>query len=376
MKTLMNSFLIVICLNLYSQEKNHDISELPKDITTLFAPGEANYNCFRIPAVVVTKEGSILAFAEARKKSCSDTGNIDLVMKKSTNDGKSWSELKIIWSDGDNTCANPAPVVDYVTGKIHLLAAWNNGKDREHQIIAGTSKESREVYQLVSNDDGETWSKPENITATTKLKDWTWYATGPVHGIQLRKGFYKGRLIIPSDHIEAGSKKYYSHIIYSDNHGASWKLGGRTPNDQVNECSIAELENGDLYLNMRNYERKDMQARQIAISKDGGLTWENQHIEPQLPEPICQGAILAVERKGKQVLLFTNPSDSRNRINMTLSISRDQGKHWTERITVFEGHSAYSDLVELEDNKVFILFEAGIKSPYEGIHYKTISFKK
>jgi len=372
MKIFITLFFIVLNFNSYSQEN----SQLPKELKSLFEPGEGDYNCFRIPAVVITNDGSILAFAEARKKSCSDTGNIDLVMKKSTNNGKSWSKLIIVWDDGKNVCGNPVPVVDNETGKIHLLATWNNGEDHESQIIAGTSKESREVYQLVSKDDGNTWSKPKNITATTKLKDWTWYATGPVHGIQLKKGDYKGRLVIPSDHIEADSKKYYSHIIYSDDHGASWKLGGRTPKDQVNECSVVELENGDLHLNMRNYERKAFQARQVAISKDGGLTWENQHIDLGLPEPRCQGAILSVERKGKQVLLFTNPSDSKNRVNMTLSISRDQGIHWDEKVPVFEGPSAYSDLVELKNNKILILFEAGVKNPYEGIHYKIISFKK
>jgi sialidase-1 len=366
---------ILISFNLIAQDSRQIKSELSKNITTLFSPGEANYNCFRIPAVVLTNDGSILAFAEARVKSCSDTGNIDLVMKKSTNNGKSWSDLIVIWNDGQNVCGNPAPLVDYETGAIHLLATWNSGEDHESQIIEGTSKNSREVYQLVSDDDGNTWSKPKNITATTKLKDWTWYATGPVHGIQLKKGANKGRLLIACDHIEADSKKYYSHVIYSDDHGKSWNLGGRTPRDEVNECTIVELENGDLYLNMRNYQRKELQARQVAISRDGGLTWIHQRIDSELPEPRCQGAILSVERKEKQVLLFTNPSNAKKRINMTLSVSRDQGNSWSEKITIFEGYSAYSDLVELKNNKILVLFEAGIDSPYEGIYYSLVSLK-
>lgn len=343
------------------------------DYTTLFKPGESAYNCFRIPAVVVAKDGSVLAFAEARKKSCSDTGNIDLVMKKSTDNGNSWSDLKVVWDDGENVCGNPAPVVDSKTGTVHLLLTWNNGEDHESEIIKGTSKETREVYHLQSTNNGDSWTKPKNITATTKLKNWTWYATGPVHGIQLKKGPHKGRLMIPSDHIEADSKKYYSHVIYSDDNGSTWKLGGRTPRDQVNECTMVQLKNGDLMLNMRNYERKEEQARQVAISKDGGITWENQHIDTNLPEPRCQGALLTIKRKRKQLLLFTNPADPKKRVNMTLSISRDQGKSWEEKITIFDKHAAYSDLVELNNKQIFVFFEAGENNAYEGIHYKMLT---
>ena len=139
------------------------------------------------PAVVVANDGSVLAFCEARKSSCSDTNDIDLVMKKSTDHGRTWSEMKVIWSDDANVCGNPSPVVDHVTGEIHLLATWNNGKDHESQIIDGTSIEGREVYYLVSGDSGETWTTPINISNSVKLPDWTWYATGPVHGIQLKK---------------------------------------------------------------------------------------------------------------------------------------------------------------------------------------------
>ena len=347
-----------------------------EEFKTLFKQGEGDYACFRIPAVVTTNNGAILAFCEARKRSCSDTGDIDLVMKKSTDNGLTWSELKIIWDDGDNVCGNPAPVVDLETGKIHLLLTWNNGKDHESQIINGTSIQGRDIYHLASNDNGETWSSPHNITSTVKLPGWTWYATGPVHGIQLKNKEFKGRLVIPCDHIEKESKKYYSHIIYSDDHGKSWKLGGTTPQDEVNECTVAELNNGDLLLNMRNYARKMEQMRQVAMSKDGGESWIEQRFDLQLPEPRCQGALLSVDRKRKKLLLFTNPSDLKSRINMTLSVSKDNGTTWYKKIPIYKSHSAYSDLVELFNGNIFVLFEAGHQSPYEGIHYKIISKKE
>ncbi len=374
---LLPLFIIVFTIFIPEQfiaqnNLNSSTNDNSETLNTIFKKGDFGYACFRIPAVVVTNKGSILAFAEARKKSCSDTGNIDIVLRKSMDNGLTWSDLKVVWDDGKNVSGNPAPVVDEITGDIHLLTTWNNGKDHESRIIDGTSINSREVFHQVSVDDGEAWSTPRNITKSVKLPNWTWYATGPVHGIQLKKGRYKGRLMIPCDHIEAHSNKYYSHVIYSDNNGKTWKLGGRTPYDQVNECTVAELKNGDLMLNMRNYKRNELQARQVAMSSDGGISWNNQHIDTGLPEPRCQGAILSVERKGENILLFTNPADSDKRINMTLSISRDEGNSWKEQISIFEGHAAYSDLTKLSNEKILVFFEAGAKNPYEGIHYKIL----
>lgn len=220
----MKGFYGLLLLLIFSCKPNIEKKNISEQIDspkeklnyeTLFKKGEHGYACYRIPAVVVTNSGSILAFAEARKKSCSDTGNIDLVMRKSIDNGLTWSDLKVIWDDGLNVCGNPAPVVDEDTGDIHLLSTWNHGADHESRIIDETSKFTREVYHIVSNDDGDNWSVPRNITKTTKLPNWTWYATGPVHGIQMKKTAAKGRLIIPCDHIESKTKKvFFSYNLF------------------------------------------------------------------------------------------------------------------------------------------------------------------
>ncbi len=373
--SLIASLLTVSCLNRKTDNPENKVLEKTKDIfklNTLFKQGEGGYACYRIPAIITANNGAILAFSEARKSSCSDTGDIDLVMKKSIDNGVTWSNVKIIWNDKANVCGNPSPVVDVETGTVHLLVTWNNGEDHESEIINGASIDGRLVYHLVSTDHGETWSEPKNITASTKKPNWSWYATGPVHGIQLKKGNYKGRLIIPCDHIEKETKKYYSHVFYSDDHGVSWELGGSTPVDQVNECTIAELTNGDLLLNMRNYNRDAVKSRQIAISKNGGDTWINQKFDTQLPEPRCQGALLSVQNSKKNALLFTNPADSMARVNMTLSISNDDGLSWGKKIPIYKSHSAYSDLTELKNGNILVLYEGGIENAYEGIHYKII----
>jgi sialidase-1 len=339
----------------------------------LFKSGKDGYNTFRIPAIVTTTKGWILAFAEGRKKSSSDTGDIDLVMKISKDNGKTWSSLKVIWDDGENVCGNPAPVVDSSTGFIYLLSTWNLGSDHEADIIRQTSKDTRRVYIMRSEDGGLTWSKPEEITKSVKPDNWTWYATGPVHGIQLDRGNCKGRLIIPCDHIESVTNKYYSHIIYSDDHGASWNTGGITPQDQVNECTVAELSDGRLMLNMRNYDRTK-KTRKVSLSSDGGLTWGNIYADSVLTEPICQASLLSItdESSAGNVLIFQNPSDTEKREKMTIRLSFDNGATWAVSKVLYPGPSAYSDLTLQPDGKIGCLFEAGLSSPYQGIVYKIV----
>ena len=362
---LVNLFLIP--LTILAQEK---------DFNYIFKKGMSDYNCFRIPAIVKTKNGDLLAFAEARKKSCSDTGDIDLVMRRSTDGGKSWGALQLIWDDGDNVCGNPAPVVEQESGAVFLLLTWNLGSDHERDIISQKSKDTRRVFVTQSNDGGISWETPKDITVTTKKENWTWYATGPVHGIQMTKNVkHQGRLVIPCDHIEADTKHYYSHIIYSDDRGKSWQLGGSTPQHLVNECTIAELDNGDLMLNMRNYDR-DSKNRKISVSHDGGMTWSDLENDKTLIEPICQGSLLGSIKKGNNKLVFSNPANRDSRANLTLRLSNDNGKSWSKKVVVHQGPSAYSDIVWINKKKIGIFYEGGEKSPYEGISFEIVKLSE
>jgi sialidase-1 len=371
--SVLLTFIILVSLQVQAecfekeQDKQHDY---------LFESGTDGYNTFRIPAIITTKSGTLLAFAEGRKRSSSDTGDIDLVMKRSEDNGKTWSAVKVIWNDGENVCGNPAPVQDRKTGKIFLLSTWNLGTDHESDIIKKKSKDTRRIFVLVSSDDGRTWSEPAEITVSVKPGNWTWYATGPCHGIQVRNGEYQDRLIIPCDHIEAGTGKYFSHIIYSDDHGDTWKTGGISPQDQVNECTVAELAGGKLILNMRNYDRTQ-KTRKISFSRDGGLSWSDIYSDQALPEPVCQASLLSyyLPRKGEAILLFLNPADENSRKKMTLRVSSDGGKTWTKSKILNTGPSAYSDLTRLKSGDIGCLYEAGTKSPYDGIVFQKIKFK-
>ena len=342
----------------------------PEQLNYLFESGTEGYEYFRIPAIINTTKGTILAFAEGRKNGRSDTGDIDLVMKRSEDNGKTWSELVVIWDDGENVCGNPAPVVDKKTGTIHLLSTWNLGEDHEREIIDKTSSDTRRVFVMSSSDDGLTWSESKEITGSVKLENWTWYATGPCHGIQLKKGPHKGRLLIPCDHIEAGSKKYYSHTIYSDDHGKSWVLGGTTPQDQVNESTVAEMPDGRVMLNMRNYDRSQ-KSRKVAFSRDGGESWSDISADHTLIEPICQASLLMViGEDNTHTLLFSNPADQEKRQRMTLRISWDAGSTWTKSLVLHDGPAAYSDLTRLSNGNLGCFYEAGHSNPYEGIVFQ------
>lgn len=374
--------LLIACFLAGSSVSKCMANPAPDDsLLYLFKSGSEGYQCFRIPAIVTTGNGTVLAFAEGRKNGCSDTGDIDLVMKRSVDQGRTWSKLEVLWDDGDNVCGNPAPVVDEVTGTVHLLCTWNLGEDHEKQIIEGTSKDTRRVYVIRSDDEGLSWTEPREITTDVKQDPWTWYATGPGHGIQLQHGSHQGRLLIPCDHIVAKSGAYYSHVIYSDDHGQSWNLGGSSPQDQVNECCVAELSDGRILLNMRNYDRSQ-KNRRISISRDGGLSWGDLRSDPVLIEPICQASMIWVAGTGvagtgdvKPVLFFLNPAHESKRQNMTLRMSEDEGKTWPDSLILHKGPAAYSDLTALSNRNLACLYEAGTNSPYEGIVFRVVNWQ-
>jgi len=367
-------FLLVSALALPDQSA---LSGQPQHIN-VFISGTDGYHTYRIPSLLVTENDTLLAFCEGRKKSRGDSGDIDLLFKRSQDSGKTWSQQQVIWNDGANTCGNPCPVVDQQTGTILLLMTWNHGDDRENAIKENTGKDTRRVWVSRSDDDGVTWSKPVEITSTTKRPEWRWYATGPGVGIQLQKGPWKGRLVIPCDHSVAPSPDnptgHNSHVIISDDHGQTWRLGG-VIQPQVNECQVVELEDGTLMINMRNYDRSKT-ARAIATSKDGGITWSNVMHDAALVEPLCQASFTRYSwhsKSDKSCLLFSNPASMSKRVEMTVRLSYDEGKTWPASRVLHSGPSAYSCLAVLPDGDIVCLYEAGQEHPYEKIVFARFS---
>jgi sialidase-1 len=332
----------------------------------VFRAGMDGYHTCRIPALIVTRKGTLIAFCEGRKHGSGDSGAIHLLARRSFDNGKTWQKAQVVWSDGDNTCGNPCAVVERDSGVICLLMTHNLGRDTEAQITAGTSKGARTVWLTRSSDDGLTWSRPVEITRDVKKADWTWYATGPGIGIQTRSG----RLIVPCDHQVAGSKVQESHVIYSDDQGKTWHLGGSV-GPHCDEAQVAELSGGSLMLNIRSY--RGNYRRLVSLSMDGGRTWSPPVEDDALLEPVCQASLVRYPgpRGG---LLFANPA-SKKREKMTIRLSRDDGKTWSVARVLHEGPAAYSCLAVLPDGAIGCLYERGDKTPYETITFARFSFE-
>jgi len=326
----------------------------------LFVAGTEGYHTFRIPSLLVTPKGTLLAFCEGRKHGGGDSGDIDVVLKRSTDSGQTWEPLAVVADDGPNTFGNPCPVFDRDTGTILLLLTHNRGEDHEHEIIARTAQGTRTVWIMESRDDGVSWSKPVEITDAVKRPDWTWYATGPGCGIQLRDG----RLVIPCDHTTSPPKPVgHSHVIYSDDHGHSWQIGGIGPK-KTNECQVVERPDGTLLLNMRNHGSPagQPQHRAVITSTDRGASWSAVRYDAALPDPVCQASFIRLD----DTLLFANPAGTK-RVQMTVRQSTDGGETWPVGRCLHAGPAAYSALAVLRDGRIACLYECGVRKPYERI---------
>ncbi len=337
----------------------------------LFTSGEGGYFRYRIPALVLGQKGTLLAFCEARRFTGEDADQVDLLLRRSTDGGAVFELQKVILSEEGWVCGNPAPVLDRDTGIIWLLFCKNRREDREDKICRGEAP--RSVWLTSSADDGETWSEPREITASVKLPGWSWYSTGPCHGIQLRGG----RMLITCDHAlihtdPDGPVSYFSHVIISDDHGKTWRIGGIAP-EWTNESTAVETVDGRVCLNCRNapgispHFDGQPHARVSAWSEDGGTTFSLARYDPSLPEPVCQASLCRVttqEEHGLNRVLFTNPAGW-ERKNLTARLSYDECETWPAAKTIHHGYAAYSDLCVTGDLTIFCLYERGNNAPYE-----------
>jgi sialidase-1 len=328
-----------------------------------FRSGTEGYDTFRIPAAIMAGGKTLLAFAEGRKNSAADDGDIDTVLKRSSDGGCTWGPLQVIADGGGDTLGNPTPVVDPRSGRVVLLLCRTTGHSP-----------NRRVYLLHSADNGATWTRPREITSAVKRPDWRWYATGPGHAIALRQGPHAGRLLAPANHstATAAGPQYGSHSLYSDDGGCSWHIGyvADPPGGwlNLNEGTLAELPDGRVYINVRDQNGLSGAARADAYSSDGGRTITGT-FRPQedLTGPVVQGSVLQIGDGGP--LLYSGPSDPERRARMAVRVSQDGGLTWTAGRTVSTRRAGYSDLLRLDRRTTGMLYETGVDSPYETITF-------
>ncbi|QDS91783.1 Sialidase precursor [Roseimaritima multifibrata] len=349
----------------------------------VFQNGADGYKVFRIPAIIQTANGDLLAFCEARTGG--DASEIDLVSKRSTDQGQTWQALEVVQDHSDFvslfegtpppiTIGNPAPVVD-------LLDPQHPGR-----LWLPFTLENDRVFITYSDDHGKTWAPRRELTTDVKRDSWGWYATGPVHSIQIQNGKHKGHLVIPSNH-RIGDKgadrgPEGSQLLLSDDHGKTWRLGAvdDTYEDDLraNETTVVELSDGRLYINTRDQQGKSSGTRGAAYSSDGGESYEPatnkdykwfSPLSAPFDPPVVQCSLLraasADNSAATSVILFSGPDENgpsgKGRSDLRIRFSTDDTKTWQDGPLLHTGPAAYSDMVELKPGHIGVLFEAGDK---------------
>jgi sialidase-1 len=343
----------------------------PPEAVDVFVQGTEGFHTFRIPSVVRTNAGTLLAFAEGRASRADQSEN-KLVLKRSDDGGRTWSPLQVALADGARCLNNPCAVVERKSGRVLLMIQSYPPKAREHSkdLKPGYDGESIVRSLLIrSDDDGRTWSAPVDVTRACKRPDTaTTVAGGPGIGIQLRRGPHAGRLVVPFNEGPPGRWNVYA--VFSDDGGTTWARGEAAPDAQgpkgslVNECQVAERGDGSVLLNSRR--AGGGMCRKTCVSRDGGRTWSDVAEAPDLPDPACMAGLLAMDGR-----LFHSGPFSDKRRNGTVAASADDGTTWPARRTIWPGLFAYSCLVDLPGGRIGCLFETGVKDPYERIAFLT-----
>lgn len=340
------------------------------EFSDVFTSGQEGYASIRIPAVLATNSGNVLAFAEGRQRP-SDQAENDIVTKRSTDGGKTWSPLQVIHEDGANSLNNPTVVQERESGRIFLMYQRIPAHLKEHSASTATGLDGPDIYRNLlvwSDDDGKTWSKPLDVTATTKRPERaTTVASGPGIGIQLTRGPHKGRLIIPFN--EGPYGKWQNYAVFSDDAGKTWRYGADVPDafvpdgkggerSQINEVQMVELSDGSIRLSTRQFA--GAKVRRTSISRDGGESWSTVSELPELTDPSCMQGLLRYsfdDGAGKGRLLHTGP-DSTKRDHGAVYLSTDDGATWPVKRELYPGGFAYSVPTRLADGTVGVLFEA------------------
>jgi sialidase-1 len=338
-------------------------------ISDVFISGKEGYKSIRIPSVVVTKSGVVLAFAEGRAEATDQAEN-DIILKRSTDAGRTWGPLQLLHDDGKHSLNNPTTVVEQESGRVFLMYQRIPAHLKERGKGIDIGYDGTNVYRnllIWSDDDGATWTRQLDVTRTTKRQsNATTIASGPGIGIQLTRGRHRSRLIIPFN--EGPYGQWNNFAVFSDDRGATWKFGENVPGafvpdaktgqrSQINEVQMVELSDGSVRLSSRQFA--GAKVRKTSVSKDGGLTWSPVEDVPALRDPSCNASIFRHsfdDGKGRGRILYSGP-DSLSRSNGTVYVSLDDGATWPLKRVLWPGSFAYSVLTRLPDGTVGCLFE-------------------
>ncbi|HAS60717.1 MAG TPA: sialidase [Algoriphagus sp.] len=331
--------------------------------------GDDGVHSYRIPGLVTTPKGTLLAVYDIRRNSSVDLqGDIDVGLSRSNDGGRSWAPMEVIMDMGEygnlpedqNGIGDPAILVDHETGDIWVAALWLHGKPGKmawHSSQPGIYPEQTGQLVLVkSEDDGVTWTEPIVITEQIKDPEWHLFFNGPGKGITMKNG----TLVFPAQ-FKDKDQIPHSTIIFSHDKGRTWKVGTGAKSNTT-EAQVVELKDGRLMLNMRDNRGG---SRSIAVTNDLGKTWiEHPTSRSALIEPVCMASLIQ-NPKQSGMLLFSNPATTEERSMMTIKGSLDDGMTWPENLQVLldEGKGwGYSCLTFINEKEVGILYESSVSN--------------
>jgi len=368
------SLALIFVISVAAHAQNFQSSDL-------FIGGTQNTHTFRIPALEVSIKGTVIAICDARRDNSADLpGNIDLVMRRSTDNGESWQRMQVILDLPEgHGCGDPSLIVDRITGRIFCFYAYAPPGISIHKAKPGSNAaddmQSQHIQYIYSDDDGIKWSEPVELNPMVKDPAWEGVFAASGHGIQTRKGRLIQPLVIKQDLKGDGSFQTHARNIYSDDHGKTWQVSEPT-GLQVGETKVVELPDGTLMQNMRN---RQLKYRSVAVSNDEGQSWSPMWQDSTLIGPRCNASITRYasiwEGEPYNIMAFSNPASQKGRKNMTVRFSFDNAVSWPIAIPINEGPSAYSSLIRLYDGSLGLLYETGKKRANQKIVFIKIDKK-
>ena len=344
-----------------SGEQNHRLARVVR------TGGDDGVAAYRIPGLVTTHSGALVAVYDVRHASARDLqGDIEIGVSRSMDGGLHWEPMRIAMTMGEfgglprteNGVGDPCILLDETTGDLMIFAAWVHGKGgKAAWWSAGDGFEPADTPQLLmvrSQDEGRNWSMPVNLTREVKQQQWLFTFQAPGRGIMMADG----TLVVPFQHQEP-DRTPEAGIMYSRDHGRTWQVS-TSAKTNTTESQVAETGPGRLLLSIRDNRGT---GRAMYETQDMGKTWTPHVADGQLPDPVCMASLLHVSAKdnslGRDILLFANPADPKDRCNMTLRISYDGGVTWPAAILLDEGEGwGYSCLTMIDSATVGILYES------------------
>lgn len=352
--------LFMLALGAFTACGTTNTPQSPERVS-LFEMNEAGSKFYRIPALAKASDGALVAIADKRGDALGDLPNIiTIVSKRSTDGGKTWSDMAIV-AQGDTVgkCGYGDAVViaDEKRGNLVAVFSGNNG------LWHSNEKNLSRTYSTTSTDNGKSWQEVVDITDQVYggvYGEGTRYGlfTGSGSGIQLKHGAHSGRLMLVvaarNDAVWGGTMSNYA--IYSDDGGITWNASKNAACTNGDEAKVVELPDGKILMSIRNRAKGN---RLFSVSTDGGETWSEPKLNTTILDPACNGDIISYTHKGKNYLLHSLPASPTTRENVTVYISEDNGETWAPKRCIYKGYSAYSSLQVLDDGTIGIIVEEG-----------------